>query len=501
MVSTLVVLIVLRSASATPEGIKRPFSYPLGPDEIIESMSIPDRLDALGIVGTTPPLGPLSLRRYNPSELSEVGLIAGRLLEIVEAMHSIGVTHGFMRRSKFNYRTLSRDPTELVLVDISTCMLTSTGSGANTKLRWRDISSVIDSIISLIPPESREPLPFEILLMRQRFTRTHVSDNSIYAVLRGLAYRMSPPEGLIKVLSPYYHVLTTTELTAFSFAEGVGEDCPPSTISLGPGSLDKFKRISGIYGEKNLREYTAVSLRGRKVGVKYWSNSPTYPEPIIRERAVLNALREVPGVIRVNDLHSQGVSDACISRVIVHESSWGIISLNDVGPMSRPSVLAIARRGLKIITSVHAKGFIHGAIRADAWTLNFRRNPESLTLRFFSSARPWVVEYLGPPLPSQPVGDQSVFELEGHPPGRRSDMYRFAELLLRLSGEPDFAGWSADFEVSPALAARMKRARETGQSTSVPSCIVLFYHDVARLEMFERPAYTKYYQQFESCDE
>jgi serine/threonine protein kinase len=155
----------------------------------------------------------------------------------------------------------------------------------------------------------------------------------------------------------------------------------------------------------------------------------------------------------------------------------------------------IALQGLTILKAIHSRGFIHGAVSDHS----VRINQITGTVFFidFSSATPWTDSSLRSPPREELLSDKSVFQLEGHPPSRRDDLIRFAELVLRLAGEPSFAqSREENLSLSPTETAQLKRKRKLTSTHQTPFVFVLFYLTAMDLAHDADPPYDQWISGF-----
>ena len=177
------------------------------------------------------------------------------------------------------------------------------------------------------------------------------------------------------------------------------------------------------------------------------------------EAAVLSILRGraagmVPNIFHI-ETNSAKISHQCRARTIVTEfpGSYTLASLpppelTDVDPGATVGqVASIIAKVLEIIERVHESGFVHGDIHLNNFVYSDEENVVgTLRLIEFARAAPFIDESgrhvlssgSAPPESSphrSPVELLSPWEIEGSPRlSRRDDLFRIAEMALRMAG-------------------------------------------------------------------
>ena len=273
-------------------------------------------------------------------------------------------------------------------------------------------------------------------------------------------------------------------------------DCPTVHVALDGGG--HYYRNSRIFiGDHHTRSFTAVCAAGDQIQVKFISHeleSEYSVSPIAWESAVLFALEGVEGVAKERGLKPVLSTHLCRRRMLVTHTLPFSRSLGSLTSVSVRTLGKLAAKGLTLLKAVHAKGFVHGAIGGKSFRVN--KISGKMIITDFSCAFPWKGTPLRPSFYAEPLMNKSVFELEGNVPARRDDIFRFAELLLRVSGDRQFImEVDSDPSLSSADAARLKRDRYAIPST--PHAFAAFYRDTLELTPNDEPRYDDWISTFD----
>lgn len=178
---------------------------------------------------------------------------------------------------------------------------------------------------------------------------------------------------------------------------------------------------------------------------------------LLEDEAFMLAFEKVPGLVpHTYAWEASDIDSYCHARTIVSENV-GATELGDLPKSKRTNasvMYLIAARALEIIEQIHMSGLIHGDIHKRNWLIQDKEKPAE-TLRIIDFGR---VQLFMKPHPSDPakfilIPDNtqlilqtngwnasllSPWEIKGHRPTRRDDIFRIAEMLIFMFGDPNF---------------------------------------------------------------
>ena len=219
-----------------------------------------------------------------------------------------------------------------------------------------------------------------------------------------------------------------------------------------------------------------------------------------REKAMLGMLANSALAIKTYHLKSpqRTLSDHCHARLLIMED-LGWYTLGNLPPRWPAWQMGkIAAAVLGILRNLHALGFIHADIHRGNLVFSTLSAPwQSLRLIDFGLARPFVTG-AGVHVPNVKTDERvpnpylaSPGELDGFPPTRRSDIYRTAEMFLKLFGEkPNFTD-----EEDPKWILRQKTNWK--YTSRVPVVFREFHKYACKMGFDEKPDYDSWISKFE----
>ena len=162
------------------------------------------------------------------------------------------------------------------------------------------------------------------------------------------------------------------------------------------------------------------------------------------ESAILYALSGVSGIPQVFRL----VSDVGVCRARTQvTSSMGNRDLTSVEQWDYAMAYRVVAKALKILRDVHARGIVHGSISLSKFAYTHSGDiADTLGVVDFSRAEFFVEPKSGKHVANklvkggqaqkpEPLADLSIWELAGSRKARRDDLFRLAEMALRITGE------------------------------------------------------------------
>ena len=235
------------------------------------------------------------------------------------------------------------------------------------------------------------------------------------------------------------------------------------------------------------------------------------------EYAGLKLLENTPGIPRVYDVLQANLRPPCLARLLV-TAVGGREELkafsNKVTQHKEYHLLLIGARAIEILKEVHSKGIVHGDVhwRNLMFTPTAQDVAGSLNLIDFGRAHPFLNDN-GNPLRSNGRNKISLnfneqylspWEIEGAILGRRDDMFRLAETLIRAGG---YTAWIDRAQTEAAQRcprkakscmfpemARIKRERQFDANT--PTVLIEFYRATLALEPTGTIDYNHWIQRF-----
>ena len=262
--------------------------------------------------------------------------------------------------------------------------------------------------------------------------------------------------------------------------------------------LPGYFRTSKVSRNDRIGSFTAIAGTGNQIHAKFWlGNYDSFPFTIVWESAVLDVLDGIHGIPKERRLkYSPFMSNTSRQRLLVTDIPHLSVPISNYqSSLTWKRMARIALQGISILKAIHSRGFIHGAVGDN--TLRINQITGEVFFVDFSSATPWTDSSLQPVPREEPLSDKSVFQLEGNPPSRRDDLIRFAELVLRVSGEPSFAqSGEKESSFSAKETAQLKRKRKLTSNHQTPFVFVLFYLAAIDLSPDVEPPYDQWINGF-----
>ena len=248
--------------------------------------------------------------------------------------------------------------------------------------------------------------------------------------------------------------LTTTErldaaaVTVLAQRRPVNDQCPPATVTLTGGRKVRIHPNSEPFANGSS---TRLFLDERANVVVKTLDKPRKPHlrrALAVDAAFLIVLSGRVGLPRLFAIEAVGISDHCRARTMATEFV-GRYPLNKIKaayadrPGLAPAVAGAIAKTIEILAQVHSAGLVHGDIHGKNLVYaDVNDVPGTLRLIDYGRAEPFVDangEHVREGRPATPYGDWSKallspWEIEGLRLTRRDDMFRTAELALKLGG-------------------------------------------------------------------
>ena len=318
----------------------------------------------------------------------------------------------------------------------------------------------------------------------------------------------------------------------------IDPSCPPLTMKV---SIDgkTFFEVSGLeyinHGSSS-RVYKSdpvESLGGTTLIIKSLAPSSRKKEQklsakiklaLLEDEALMMAFKDSRNLVpHIYKWESDKIDQYCHARTIVSENV-GATELGDLPKFLRHNhrvMYGIAARALEIIQQLHNACLIHGDIHIRNWLVGDVYHAAE-TLRMIDFGRVDLFMQPDPANPGRtiPIPDHSSFkldssswnprllspwEIQGHRPTRRDDIFRIAEMLVVLSGDSKFntavdnlkklypKGKSPNTEFLKEMVS-LKNNREF--DASVPQLIREFYNSAKSMGYLDNFKYGKWIAAF-----
>lgn len=313
------------------------------------------------------------------------------------------------------------------------------------------------------------------------------------------------------------------------------EKCPPSVIWLNPPDggrnsfyierseeMSEWSSVFASYHDKGGSEYVVKSVDVKNIGKPVTM--------LVNEKAVMRVLGGLGEVSPMLDI-SEGqpetfhISEMCRSRTFVTRyvgvplaDSYEVLRVN------RLLLLDVIMQGLDILKSLHQKGFVHGSISPWNWLLHSNQMhlvdyghtvpyvdsvgvhvPEAtpITNSRYMRSRVWAVDATPVEVSLLSVWHLERGDLETYRMSRRDDMFRFAEMLFKISSS-EFQQLCAktlankNLNHSPVHWAKLKREMLTSSMPpeGFPQVFREFFLAMSELQFQQTPQYDRWKELF-----
>lgn len=433
-----------------------------------------------------------------PVTLEDTDRAGLRIIDLLKAIHS---KQYFLREIKEDMFVIRPDSEGVVRYENTFFDRNTRGSffwnSATNLWSHENVLKFGHFLLSIGRLEDDMFVPVELALVHHRINLGMTYEDP-YGFIAEPMRRLLPTDKAPHILRDYFRTLTILELEYF--ASGRGADCLSRWTSVKPGGLfKKFLKLRPFRRNRNspILQWKAVSLGTRVVNVKLWTDYETVPHAIHEEKAVLKMMREVKGFPKLLQ-PGTSVSENCQTRMIVTRSPRFLISLDRINRVSIRVAAGLIVSGLVLLRELHTRGIVHGSLSGCKLAFNsISKNPNSLWITDLSTARPWRIQknewgFVD----KEPLASKSIFELEGSLAAPRDDIYRFAEVILRLIGDPSFAAPIPSEIRDPLEVSNIKRQRKLTSNRPIPTCFVSFLADVLELAADTPPPYEAWIHSF-----
>ena len=397
------------------------------------------------------------LAEYRVNGLDELGDLGIRLFFLIKELHISGYVHGNISLGSVwiaQNGSVYLDAIETDIIPVPTFQ----------SMR-QDLLDAIHLLESVPRGESIRHTPVELLVLRRRLNRhgNGVLDyDSYFEILSRLI--QSDFHESVKL---YYRQLSVEEL----LVDAKQSDTCVLPVFKVVGKSSWFFRIRIPDSPSGCKQFMGYSLTGSWIEIKLCPFDDARMLSI-KEATVLEILKEVKGVppryILLANTHT------CRASVLLTKNSLSWIGLDHIGLQNTRWVTKLGIALLELIKAVHEKGFLHGSIHiSKIYVKRFSKNPREPILVDWSTAQPWRGS-------AEPSGDPNEDVLRKSPFGtsRRDDVYRIAEVLMIMIGEPQFVNFHSN---NPDLETiiTMKKERKLESTRMTQMCFVQLYNDVS----------------------
>jgi tRNA A-37 threonylcarbamoyl transferase component Bud32 len=403
------------------------------------------------------PLSDITIERFD-----DLGLVGIKMVMLVRNLHESGCVHG-----DISMNTVFATPEWNIYLGGNDREITPV---VNFNSMLIDLKNVVDVLESVPRASNVEHTPVELVVLRKRLHTQQSSESLDYDGYLEVLARMIKTY-LPDLVNLYYDQLSVEEILVDPYKSRDLDTCIPLVFQIVNKSTWFFRRKLRRQSSPHCEHYVGYSLLGSRVDVKKCPIVGT-EMPTIKEATILEILKDIPCVPRRYVI--QTVRHACRASVLIsfHGRFW--LSLDRLEPQSTAWIMKLAITMLELVKAVHERGFVHGSIQMSKIMLNrILKNPYKVTLIDWSLAQPWKGT-------TEPSGDPNEAMNRKSPFGTspRDDVYRVAEILLQLVGEPQFMNLrETSSDLDSLIASKLRRKMESSLMT--PLCFSQLYYDVS----------------------